>query len=77
MASGRRVLIVEEEPYLAEAVRDGLPLEAIAADGDSAWELFSVISYDLAVLDRDIRALRRRGRHRAVSGPRSQSSIAW
>src|SRR6476620_7424467 len=53
-----RVLIVEDEPYLAEAVRDGLRLEAIAADiagdGDSALELLSVNSYDLAVLDRDI-----------------------
>jgi hypothetical protein len=27
-----RVLIVEDEPYMAEAVRDGLRLEAIAAD---------------------------------------------
>ena len=27
-----RVLIVEDEPYLAEAIRDGLRLEAIAAD---------------------------------------------
>lgn len=53
-----RVLIVEDEPYLAEAVRDGLRLEAIAADiagdGESALELLSVNSYDLAVLDRDI-----------------------
>jgi two-component system response regulator VanR len=53
-----RVLIVEDEPYLAEAVRDGLRLEAIAADiagdGDSALELLGVNSYDLAVLDRDI-----------------------
>lgn len=53
-----RVLIVEDEPYLAEAVRDGLRLEAIAADlacdGDTALELLSVNSYDLAVLDRDI-----------------------
>ena len=35
-----RVLIVEDEPYLAEAIRDGLRLEAIAADiaadGDTA-----------------------------------------
>lgn len=55
-----RVLIVEDEPYLAEAVRDGLRLEAIAADiagdGDSALELLGVNSYDLAVLDRDIPA---------------------
>src|SRR3954467_8522686 len=53
-----RVLLVEDEPYMAEAIRDGLRLEAIAADiagdGDAALELLSVNSYDLAVLDRDI-----------------------
>ena len=53
-----RVLIVEDEPYLAEAIRDGLRLEAIAADiagdGDTALELLSVNVYDIAVLDRDI-----------------------
>ena len=53
-----RVLIVEDEPYLAEAVRDGLRLEAIAADiagdGNAALELLSSNAYDLAVLDRDV-----------------------
>src|SRR5256886_12248703 len=53
-----RVLIVEDEPYMAEAIRDGLRLEAIAADiagdGESAVELLSVNAYDIAVLDRDI-----------------------
>ncbi|MBQ3359047.1 MAG: response regulator, partial [Microbacterium sp.] len=53
-----RVLIVEDEPYLAEAVRDGLRLEAIAADiagdGHVALELLDINSYDIAVLDRDI-----------------------
>ena len=53
-----RVLVVEDEPYLAEAIRDGLRLEAIAADiagdGDTALELLSINTYDLAVLDRDI-----------------------
>jgi two-component system response regulator VanR len=53
-----RVLIVEDEPYLAEAIRDGLRLEAIAADiagdGSSALELLSINAYDVAVLDRDI-----------------------
>jgi len=53
-----RVLIVEDEPLLAGAIRDGLRLEAIAADiagdGDTAIELLSVNSYDIAVLDRDI-----------------------
>ncbi|MBN9613829.1 MAG: response regulator, partial [Actinobacteria bacterium] len=53
-----RVLIVEDEPYLAEAIRDGLRLEAIASDiagdGDTALELLSINSYDIAILDRDI-----------------------
>src|ERR671927_234918 len=35
-----RVLLVEDEPYMADAIRDGLRLEAIAAD--------------IAALDRDI-----------------------
>ncbi|WP_030210022.1 response regulator transcription factor [Streptomyces sp. NRRL S-87] len=53
-----RVLIVEDEPLLAEAVRDGLRLEAIAADvagdGDTALELLGTHAYDIAVLDRDV-----------------------
>jgi two-component system response regulator VanR len=53
-----RVLIVEDEPFLADAIRDGLRLEAIAGDiagnGDDALELLSVNTYDIAVLDRDI-----------------------
>jgi two-component system response regulator VanR len=53
-----RVLIVEDEPYLAEAIRDSLRLAAIAADtagdGETALELLGVNSYDIAVLDRDI-----------------------
>jgi two-component system response regulator VanR len=53
-----RVLIVEDEPLMAGAIRDGLRLEAIAADiagdGDTALELLSVNAYDIAVLDRDI-----------------------
>ena len=43
---------------MAEAIRDGLRLEAIAADiagdGDSALELLSINAYDIAVLDRDV-----------------------
>ena len=53
-----RVLVVEDEPFMAEAIRDGLRLEAIAADiagdGHTALEMLSVNSYDIAVLDRDI-----------------------
>ncbi|GLY02228.1 MULTISPECIES: response regulator transcription factor [Actinoplanes] len=53
-----RVLVVEDELYMAEAIRDGLRRQAIAADiaadGDTALELLSVNPYDIAVLDRDI-----------------------
>jgi two-component system, OmpR family, response regulator VanR len=53
-----RVLLVEDEPLMADAIRDGLRLEAIAADiagdGDTALELLTVNVYDIAVLDRDI-----------------------
>src|SRR6201995_5891768 len=43
---------------MAEAIRDGLRLEAIAADiagdGDAGLQLLTVNAYDIAVLDRDI-----------------------
>ncbi len=52
------MLLVEDEPYMAEAIRDGLRLAAIAADiagdGHTALGLLSVNAYDIAVLDRDI-----------------------
>ena len=52
------MLVVEDEPYMAEAIRDGLRLEAIAADiagdGDTALELLRINVYDIAILDRDI-----------------------
>src|SRR3979490_2410306 len=53
-----RVLVVEDEPYMAEAIRDGLRLEAIAADiagdGDTALELLRANAYDIAARARDI-----------------------
>src|SRR5207247_346130 len=70
-----RVLVVEDEPYMAEAIRDGLRLEAIAADiagdGETALELLSVNAYDIAGLDRDVpgptRAEHREGRYVALT----------
>src|SRR5580704_12387432 len=57
---GMRVLVVEDEPFMADAIRDGLRLEAIAADiandGDTALELLATNDYDIAVLDRDVPA---------------------
>lgn len=53
-----RALIVEDEPYLAEAIQTGLRRETIAADvvndGDAALEFLAVNDYDVVVLDRDI-----------------------
>ncbi|ROP45748.1 response regulator transcription factor [Pseudokineococcus lusitanus] len=53
-----RVLVVEDEPYLAEAVRDGLRLAAVPADvapdGARALEMLRENRYDVVVLDRDL-----------------------
>lgn len=53
-----RVLVVEDELFLAEALQAGLRREAIAADialdGDDALAQAEVNDYDVVVLDRDI-----------------------
>lgn len=53
-----RVLVVEDERYLAEAVQTALRRDAIAADladdGEQALERFSHTAYDVVVLDRDL-----------------------
>ena len=53
-----RVLIAEDEVFLAEALQAGLRHESIAADivhdGDDAIERLGVNDYDVIVLDRDI-----------------------
>lgn len=53
-----RVLIVEDEPYLAEAIRVGLRRASVAADvahdGTYALDVISGGEYDTVVLDRDI-----------------------
>lgn len=52
------MLIVEDEPLMAESIRAALRLEAIASDialdGEHALDLLSYNDYDIAVLDRDI-----------------------
>jgi two-component system response regulator VanR len=56
-----RVLIVEDEPYLADAVRVGLRRETIAADvvydGGAALGAVAANDYDVVVLDRDLPGL--------------------
>jgi DNA-binding response OmpR family regulator len=53
-----RVLVVEDEHPLADAVARGLRREGmavdIAYDGDSGWEKASITRYDVVVLDRDL-----------------------
>ena len=61
-----RVLIVEDEPLMAEAIRDGLRLEAIAADvagdGETALELLSFNAMTSPSSTETSPALRRRDR---------------
>ena len=53
-----RVLVVEDEEYLAEAIATGLRREAMAVDvvcdGAGALEQVAVNDYDIIVLDRDL-----------------------
>ncbi|OAA22275.1 response regulator with CheY-like receiver domain and winged-helix DNA-binding domain [Frankia sp. EI5c] len=53
-----RVLVVEDEAMLAEAIAEGLRRRAMAVDvcgdGASALELTAVHPYDVIVLDRDL-----------------------
>jgi two-component system, OmpR family, response regulator VanR len=56
-----RVLIVEDDPYLADAVRTGLRRESMAADvvhdGTVALTMLAGGEYDAVVLDRDLPGL--------------------
>src|SRR5262245_33316471 len=55
---GMRILVVEDEPMLAEAVADGLRRAAHAVDvvhnGGAALERIDINEYDVVVLDRDL-----------------------
>jgi len=53
-----RVLIAEDEVVMAEAIAEGLRLQALAVDtvhdGDAALQRLAVNEYDVLVLDRDL-----------------------
>jgi DNA-binding response OmpR family regulator len=53
-----RVLVAEDERVLADRVTAGLRKQAMAVDvaydGESAWDLLTINSYDVCVLDRDL-----------------------
>jgi DNA-binding response OmpR family regulator len=53
-----RILVIEDEPLLADAVRKGLTLESfavdVARDGEAALEKAALTAYDAVVLDRDL-----------------------
>src|SRR6266516_8156672 len=53
-----RVLIVEDERLLADAIAEGLRRQAMAVDvvydGEAALERLAVNEYDVVVLDRDL-----------------------
>ncbi|MFI8504914.1 response regulator transcription factor [Streptomyces sp. NPDC085524] len=56
-----RVLVVEDEEMLAQAIAEGLRQEAFAVDvvhdGEAATERLAVNKYDVMVLDRDLPGL--------------------
>ena len=56
--AGMRVLVVEDEPMLAEAIAEWLREEThavdVALDGAAALERLGVHDYDVVVLDRDL-----------------------
>lgn len=53
-----RVLIVEDEEFMAEAINDRLAMESITTwivgDGDAALEILAEQDFDVVILDRDI-----------------------
>src|SRR6266545_257883 len=53
-----RVLVVEDERLLTDAIAEGLRRQALAVDvaydGDAALERLAVNEYDVVVLDRDL-----------------------
>ncbi len=53
-----RVLVVEDEVFLADAVARGLRHESMAVDvvydGEDALDRISMTDYDVVVLDRDL-----------------------
>src|SRR3954452_2492774 len=53
-----RILVVEDERLMADAIAEGLRRESLAVDvvydGDAALERLGVNEYDVVVLDRDL-----------------------
>jgi DNA-binding response OmpR family regulator len=74
-----RVLVVEDERVLADAIATGLRREAMAVDvaydGASALEKVSYIDYDVIVLDRDLPKVHGDEVARQVVAQRSASRI--
>jgi DNA-binding response OmpR family regulator len=67
-----RVLIAEDEVVMAEAIAEGLRLQALAVDtvhdGDAALQRLAVNEYDVLVLDRDLPRVHGDEVCRAVAG---------
>ena len=80
-----RVLVVEDEPLLADAIAEWLRGDAhavdIALDGAAALERLDVFDYDVLVLDRDLPVVHGDEVCRRIvasgSGPRMRGGSGW
>ncbi|KPC76936.1 transcriptional regulator, partial [Thermoactinomyces vulgaris] len=74
-----RILVVEDEPLLADAVAEWLRGEAhavdVAFDGAAALERFGVNDYDVVVLDRDLPGVHGDQVCRAISAGHGETRV--
>jgi DNA-binding response OmpR family regulator len=74
-----RVLIAEDDEFLARTVATGLRREGmavdVALDGDAALERAAINRYDVVVLDRDLPGTRGDDVCRALAADRSESRV--
>jgi len=74
-----RILVVEDEPLLADAVAQGLRHDAhavdVAYDGAAALERIDVNDYDVVVLDRDLPGVHGDDVCRALAGRTGETRV--
>jgi len=76
-----RVLVVEDERALADAIARGLRREGMAVDvaydGDTGHEKSTITRYDVVVLDRDLPGMPGRSRSSTTTSYRVTLAFSW